>query len=44
MTGTVLNVGERGLDVEVELGVEGLVPKSALDEEKASQLKKRKSF
>ncbi len=39
MTGKVLGVNERGIDLEVEPGVEGTIPCSALPEEIAEHLK-----
>lgn len=38
---TILGVTDRGLEIEVEPGVEGVVPKSALAEEIASQMKQK---
>jgi small subunit ribosomal protein S1 len=39
MNGTILGVTDRGLEIEVEPGVEGIVPKSALTEEAGAQIK-----
>lgn len=39
MEGVILGVTDRGLEIEVEPGIEGIIPKSALTEELGAQLK-----
>lgn len=41
MTGTILGVTERGLEIEVEPGIQGVIPKSALTEEEGEQIKQQ---
>lgn len=39
MAGVILGVTDRGLEIEVEPGIEGIIPKSALTEELGAQMK-----